>query len=78
MVREALVSLSLRSAGAGTGAVAGGAEARGLLAAWSAGVNSAPSVALPPLTALLHAFAHAPTASKKVCGPYLFFIISKL
>ncbi|CAH0585650.1 unnamed protein product [Chrysodeixis includens] len=58
VVREALVSLSLRG---------GGAAGRALLAAWGAALGAAgPARALPPLTALLHAFAAAPTSSKKV------------
>ncbi|XP_075977666.1 exportin ellipsoid body open [Anticarsia gemmatalis] len=58
VVREALLSLSLR---------AGGAGARVLLGAWGAALGAAgPARALPPLTQLLHAFAAAPTPSKKV------------
>lgn len=56
-VREALVSLFVR----GTGE-----RARALVAAWGAGAGAAPRAALPPLTALLHAFADASTHSKKI------------
>ncbi|XP_052741534.1 exportin-6 isoform X2 [Bicyclus anynana] len=61
VVREALVALAL-ARGAG-----GHEAARALLAAWSAALPAAgPAAALPPLTALLHAFADAPTAAKKI------------
>ncbi|CAH2096124.1 unnamed protein product [Euphydryas editha] len=82
VVREALVSLALArstaggaSGGAASGAVGGAAggaaggheAARALLAAWSAALPAAgPAAALPPLTALLHAFAAAPTVAKKI------------
>nr|XP_049694489.1 exportin-6 [Helicoverpa armigera] len=60
VVREALLSLALRGAGG-----AGGA-ARALLAAWGGALQAqGPALALPPLTALLHAFADAPTHAKK-------------
>ncbi|KAG6452837.1 hypothetical protein O3G_MSEX007776 [Manduca sexta] len=54
--------------GSGGGRCGGGAEAaRALVAAWAGALNTAgPAAALPPLTNLLLAFAHAPTASKKV------------
>ncbi|XP_046966204.1 exportin-6-A [Vanessa cardui] len=70
VVREALVSLALArgAAGSATGGTVGGQEAaRALLASWSAALPVAgPAAALPPLTALLHAFAAAPTAAKKI------------
>ncbi|RVE50843.1 hypothetical protein evm_004410 [Chilo suppressalis] len=74
VVREALLSLLLArgpnvGTGSGSGAVvgAGGEAARGLLAAWTAPLPVAgPAATLPPLTALLHAFAHAPTNAKKI------------
>ncbi|CAH0715486.1 unnamed protein product, partial [Brenthis ino] len=69
VVREALISLALSRSPAGAGGAAGGGHeaARALLAAWAAALPSAgPAVALPPLTALLHAFAAAPTAAKKI------------
>ncbi|XP_045498530.1 exportin-6 [Colias croceus] len=62
VVREALVSMSL-SRGPG----AGGEAARALIAAWAGALTTAgPKQALPPLTDLLHAFAGAPTNSKKI------------
>ncbi|KAF9822657.1 hypothetical protein SFRURICE_012436 [Spodoptera frugiperda] len=65
VVREALVSLSLRGGGA-AGGVAGGA-ARALIGAWGAALTTqGPAQALPPLTALLHAFSDAPTQAKKM------------
>ncbi|XP_045773253.1 exportin-6-A [Maniola jurtina] len=65
VVREALVSLVLARGVSG----AGGAQdaARALLGAWAGALATAgPAHALPPLTALLHAFADAPTAAKKI------------
>ncbi|CAH1638251.1 unnamed protein product [Spodoptera littoralis] len=65
VVREALVSLSLRGGGP-AGGVAGGA-ARALIGAWGAALTTqGPAQALPPLTALLHAFSDAPTQAKKI------------
>ncbi|XP_041979043.1 exportin-6 [Aricia agestis] len=75
VVREALLTAALSrvagggagSAGGGTTSAGGGEAARALLAAWSTALTTAgPAVALPPLTALLHAFAHAPTHAKKI------------
>lgn len=76
VVREALLSLALSrhptagatgagvSAGVGAG---GGQAARALLGAWTGALPAAgPQAALPPLTALLHAFAAQPTPAKKV------------
>lgn len=63
VVREALVSLALRGGGGG----GGGGAARALLAAWGGALGAhGPQHALPPLTALLHAFSDAPTQAKKV------------
>ncbi|XP_072949316.1 exportin-6-A [Epargyreus clarus] len=76
VVREALVSLALSrgvasgTSGAASGASSGAASgeaARALLAAWAGALPAAgPAAALPPLTELLHAFAGAPTNSKKI------------
>ncbi|KAI5637234.1 exportin-6-A [Phthorimaea operculella] len=64
VVREALLSFALaRSGTAGQSCEA----ARALLAAWTGVLPSAgPTAALPPLTALLHAFASYPTPAKRV------------
>lgn len=57
------MSLALRGGGAG----AAGGAARALLSAWGGVLGAAgPKHALPPLTALLHAFSDAPTQAKKV------------
>ncbi|KAJ8722135.1 hypothetical protein PYW08_004537 [Mythimna loreyi] len=67
VVREALISLALRGGAGGTGQ-AGGAT-RALLAAWGGALpERGPAHALPPLTALLHAFSDAPTQAKKAGG----------
>ncbi|XP_060803531.1 exportin-6 [Amyelois transitella] len=69
VVREALLSLCLPrgSGSAANNGPASGDAARALLAAWTGELNRCgPAVALPPLTALLHSFAHAPTLAKKI------------
>ncbi|CAG5045982.1 unnamed protein product [Parnassius apollo] len=70
VVREALLALVLArgaSCAAGAGAGAGGDAPRALLAAWAGALPPAgPAAALPPLTALLHAFAAAPTQAKRI------------
>lgn len=67
VVREALVSLTLR---ASVGSAASADACRALVCSWSGALvpagSAGPAAALPPLTALLHAFANAPTSSKKV------------
>ncbi|XP_061716228.1 exportin-6 [Cydia pomonella] len=66
VVREALLWLCLSRLGPG-GPGAGAEAARALLAAWTAPLpHAGPAAALPPLTALLHANAHANTQAKKV------------
>ncbi|XP_059052098.1 exportin-6-A [Achroia grisella] len=81
VIREALLSLTLsRGAGgagggtssgaagcAGGAGSAGGEAARALLSAWTAPLPTAgPAATLPPLTTLLHSFAHASTPAKKI------------
>lgn len=62
VVREALLTMSLRGGAGG----AGGAG-RTLLCAWGAALTTAgPALALPPLTELLRAFGSANTQYKKV------------
>ncbi|XP_047503232.1 exportin-6 [Pieris napi] len=65
VVREALVAMALSRGPSGVGA--GGDAARALISSWAGALTTAgPKVALPPLTELLHAFADAPTNSKKI------------
>ncbi|KAL0883086.1 hypothetical protein ABMA27_016552 [Loxostege sticticalis] len=69
VVREALLSLLLpRGSPSTVGSVPNSGEAaRGLLAAWTSALpHAGPALALPPLTTLLHSFAHANTNAKKV------------
>ncbi|XP_049873204.1 exportin-6-A [Pectinophora gossypiella] len=64
VVREALLSLALWRVAGGGG---GGEAARALLGAWTAALPAAgAAAALPPLTALLHAFAAHPTPHKRI------------
>ncbi|XP_026326337.1 exportin-6-A [Hyposmocoma kahamanoa] len=67
VVREALLSLALSRSTGSNGAIVGGETARALLAAWTSALPVAgPAVALPPLTALLHAFATQSTPVKRI------------
>ncbi|XP_053610107.1 exportin-6 isoform X2 [Plodia interpunctella] len=68
VVREALLCLCLpRTSGGATAPGNNGDAARALLASWTEPLAACgPAVALPPLTAVLLSFAHAPTSSKKI------------